>query len=95
MHENVNFNKWDVALTDVELPFAVAVKRLYVLVVKLKTVCEWKLAKTTQIMNVHGWPRMSGLRFRSQFTYRGKICMGKDYTAKSARVIAFVDRFSH
>lgn len=26
MHENVNFNKWDVALTDVELPFAVAVR---------------------------------------------------------------------
>lgn len=45
MHENVNFNKWDIVLTDVELPFAVAVKLLYVLV-KLKTVFEWKLAKT-------------------------------------------------
>lgn len=90
MHENVNFNKRNIVSTDF-----VAVKLLYVLAVKLKTVYKWKLAKTTQILNIHDWPRMSGLGFCSQFTYAGKIYTGQDYTAKSAHIIAFADWFSH
>lgn len=69
------------------------VKLLNVLAVNLKTVSKWKLAKTTQIMKIHGWSRTSGLWFCSQFTYAGKIYMGQDYPAKSAHIRAFGGRF--